>query len=83
MSDLPVALQTSLLQKLGAGVGLTTDYSGIGQAEHALQRLQAWAAESFAPGTSPPSYPGRAADIVSHCQEVRIVSKNLPNKNRD
>ena len=67
-SELPASLSVSLLEKLQSGVALVTDYSGMGQAEHALRRLQAWAAVTY---DSPiPKHHGRAADIADHCREA-------------
>ena len=44
VDELRKELQDSLVEKFLRGVTLTTDYSEVGQAEHAYQRLAAWVA---------------------------------------
>ena len=69
LDELPSEMQASLLEKLCDGVMLTSDYSGMGQAEHALRRVQSWARErSF---RRVPVVQGRACDLSSSCREVQ------------
>ena len=67
---LPKADLQSIMQKLGYGIHLVTDYSGTGQPEAVLQRARSLAAEL---GVVAKVDCARASDIAAHCRQVLLA----------
>ena len=64
-------LLSSLIGKVVRGVRLYTDYSGCGQPEHVMKRVETW---SKAHGYQPSIIIDRCSDILPHCRTILTAS---------
>mmetsp|Transcript_34568 Transcript_34568/g.112453 ORF Transcript_34568/g.112453 Transcript_34568/m.112453 type:complete len:530 (+) Transcript_34568:170-1759(+) len=69
LTDLSQDGRDTLIQNLSRGIEFTTDYSGSGQAERAMQNLTELA-EALDPAAELKTVCTRSCDILPHCRQV-------------